>query len=589
MRAFLYLFVLVWLFPFHSAFAYDASVYLAPSIGADSDIAQQVAKAIRDNYSVKTKILTSDCTDTSCQVIAAGNTSAEVLLTFDITNMMGFYVADIRVYDISNSNAEIASAEAEGDSLATLTENTKEAVMGLAKERFVGIQQREITLQKQIELNTAKKEEPKEAVVPSGTSHFSIGQRKGWEISPFLGAELNNPVLSTLGAGLRVSKSFSDSLAFEGFAFYGADLGLRDIKDLTTTLVQIANSGSNVEFLQPIDKIGLAATGGVRWIPIRAHLGQKNKPGNIKFDVYGSAGLGIISTNLYYATYDEVDLVQLSTPMRQIRIPLTIGYGINFHISPKITLDIGARNILWQGIEPQYDPDYPRTEKQWYRREILHIGVTMLQKGFKYKKVTTPFRFQKLGRGSDWPKQRFEAGLGMVTNDPFLSLKLINLSYIRYLKENLSLHLDLGYSPDFGDSDWKPLTMQLVTENSVSPDISKIRAIGSCMLGFEPFLFVSKPLKGTFGFRTGYGVIQTFDDLSALQAEGDPRAESTQEQLHSGIVFGPYLTILNKDFGTFGLYLDNSFYIETIDGTTLEMKNNQILKIQYTIPLGIGG
>ena len=58
------------------------------------------------------------------------------------------------------------------------------------------------------------------------------------------------------------------------------------------------------------------------------------------------------------------------------------------------------------------------------------------------------------------------------------------------LTEIFAVELNLDFSPDLGDTDWKPLTKQLIEENHVSPDISKLTFFGSASFLFSPPWFV---------------------------------------------------------------------------------------------------
>jgi hypothetical protein len=74
---------------------------------------------------------------------------------------------------------------------------------------------------------------------------------------------------------------------------YAPDLGEEDLKELTSTLVQIANDSSKKgAFQQPLNKMILGATFDVRWAPV---YGKLNLIGEkvLNFDFYGVAGLGL--------------------------------------------------------------------------------------------------------------------------------------------------------------------------------------------------------------------------------------------------------------------------------------------------------
>ena len=207
-------------------------------------------------------------------------------------------------------------------------------------------------------------------------NRFFLKQER-FEFSPIIGFVPNDPMVNRITGGLLVAYHFSESLAAEGAFIYSPDLGLTDIKGLTTTLVQIAHSGSaNVEFQQPLDKLELGATFAVRWSPIYGKISLIGE-GVINFDVYGTAGLGMLSTNLYYAKYDEVEVVRLESPGRQLRVPLNLGFGINFFLSQMVSFKIDARSYLYQGKKPQYDPDIEVTEQRLYNTLVTSLGASV--------------------------------------------------------------------------------------------------------------------------------------------------------------------------------------------------------------------
>ena len=78
--------------------------------------------------------------------------------------------------------------------------------------------------------------------------------------------------------------------------------------------------------------------------------------------------------------------------------------------------------------------------------------------------------------------------------------------------------------------------------------------------------------------KFGMGFTQTKDDLSALQADNDERAISTEVQVHPTSNFGGGIRMsFNKNFAA-RVEGRSMIYIETVNATTLEMKNNFLLQ-----------
>lgn len=213
---------------------------------------------------------------------------------------------------------------------------------------------------------------PRQAV----QNRFFLKQER-FEFSPIIGFVPNDPMVNRITGGILVAYHFSESLAAEGAFIYSPDLGVADVKGLTKTLVYIASSGTtNVEFQQPLDKLELGATFAVRWSPIYGKISLIGE-GVVNFDVYGTAGLGMLSTNLYYAQYDPTNFVTLEAQGRQLRVPFNLGFGINFFANQSVAIKIDARSYLYQGPKPQYDPDVAVTENRLYNTLITSFGASV--------------------------------------------------------------------------------------------------------------------------------------------------------------------------------------------------------------------
>ena len=196
-------------------------------------------------------------------------------------------------------------------------------------------------------------------------------------------------------------------------------------------------------------------------------------------------------------------------------------------------------------------------------------------------KILQRKNFMKVGR--------FESSfhLGFVTNDPFINRYMIGASFAYHLTEVFGVEMTGTFSPDFGKGDWKPITNQLVLENKVSPDISKIIWSASGNFSFAPIygkLAVGKKIIGFDIFGVfGMGVVGTQDDLEALQCEEDQKCVDSQKQSHPTTTMGGgFRVIFSKNFSV-RLEGRSMIYIETIQSTTLEMKNNFILMGSATI------
>lgn len=185
---------------------------------------------------------------------------------------------------------------------------------------------------------------------------------------------------------------------------------------------------------------------------------------------------------------------------------------------------------------------------------------------------------------------RFEAGptMGAVVNDPFLNRFILGGVLDYHFTEVFGVELQVAYAPIFGtggenDPDWKELSKQLREMNSVAPDISKLTLNTSFSFLFSPIygkaaIFRTILIFDIFG-NFGAGIVQTSDDLVALGAdENDEEAIATQNQWHPTTIIGGGIRIAFNRTVTVRVEGKSMTYIEVINSSTLEMKNNFILQ-----------
>ena len=193
--------------------------------------------------------------------------------------------------------------------------------------------------------------------------------------------------------------------------------------------------------------------------------------------------------------------------------------------------------------------------------------------------------FMKIGR------TEIGLGGGLVTNDPFINRYIVRLDATYHFTEIASFQIEGGFSPNLGEADWKPITQQIIRNNKVTPDISKIQFYGDFTLQFAPIYGkVAAPGNKIINFDIyglfGTGIVQTADDLVALGKEQDPVAQRTEAQIHPSLNFGGGARVI---FGkNLALRVEGRgiSFIEILDGTSLEMKNNVILQASVAYFLG---
>lgn len=196
-------------------------------------------------------------------------------------------------------------------------------------------------------------------------------------------------------------------------------------------------------------------------------------------------------------------------------------------------------------------------------------------------KVLQPKEFLKIGRWEATPT------LGFVTNDPFVRRYLLGAGFTYHITEVFGAEVRGIFSPDLGPGDYKKITHQLIEENQVSPDISKIIWLAELNTTFSPFYgkvavngrsIVIFDLYGIFGF----GLAGTADDLDALQGNDDPLAEATANQVHATSNVGGGVRMAFSRNIAVRFEARSTIFIETVNSTTLEMKNNFHLNLGFS-------
>jgi outer membrane beta-barrel protein len=205
---------------------------------------------------------------------------------------------------------------------------------------------------------------------------FLKGER--FEVTPILGYVPNNPMVKRYVGGVLAGYHFSETLAAEGAFLYSPDLGTSDLKGLTNTLVAIANNGTgNASFQQPLDKMLLGATFAARWSPL---YGKLNLIGEqvLNFDAYFIGGLGMLSINEYYAEYsgNPAEPSQLQMVKAKTKVPVNLGFGMNFFMSSSVALKVDARSYFYVDKKPQYDPNVPVNDSRLYNNFVASVGAS---------------------------------------------------------------------------------------------------------------------------------------------------------------------------------------------------------------------
>jgi len=183
-----------------------------------------------------------------------------------------------------------------------------------------------------------------------------------------------------------------------------------------------------------------------------------------------------------------------------------------------------------------------------------------------------------------------ELSLGGFTtlNDPFLITRGVagSVSAPIAVPFRLGARASFSPAPARDDGDWRPLTTQLVEDNSVSPDISRTRWT-AMLVGEVPVVRgTTSELTVDLRLHGGVGWIHTVDDLVALQAVDDERAQSTERQTRSATAYG-LSTVVSPAAGPgVRVCLEWVDHIETVNATRLELKSAMRLGLEASFALG---
>jgi outer membrane beta-barrel protein len=194
----------------------------------------------------------------------------------------------------------------------------------------------------------------------------------------------------------------------------------------------------------------------------------------------------------------------------------------------------------------------------------------------KVIKVLQEKSFVKVGR--------FEGVIfgGGITNDPFIRRILFGLDLGYHVTEIFQVELQGSFSPDLDTGDHKAVTKQIIAANQVSPEISRMMAHATLNVNFSPFYgklatfgrnSIIFDLYGTFGT----GIVFTQDDLELTEQTDDPKATATQRQIHPALTFGGGVRVMFGKVAGIRFEVRDLSYINVLESTQLELKNNLML------------
>lgn len=182
------------------------------------------------------------------------------------------------------------------------------------------------------------------------------------------------------------------------------------------------------------------------------------------------------------------------------------------------------------------------------------------------------------------PSMELSSGVGAswTVNDPFVKRRGVDLSGQILLQDMLVVRLHGGWMPALDGRDLTRLTTQLGQDFGIQPDVSRIVARADASVGILPFQYERGRVTTRAGFTVSGGVVRTKDDLSVLQAQGDPMAEATADQWHATGGAGVQAELWWSVIGV-RLRAERAFYTEVVFSTTLETKQPRFVGLELAL------
>jgi outer membrane beta-barrel protein len=212
-----------------------------------------------------------------------------------------------------------------------------------------------------------------------------------FEIAPSFGYIPNNAFVSNYYGGALLAYHFSETFAAEGAFLYAPNSGESGVKNLTKTLVAIAKeSNPDTTFRQPLDRLQLGAIFSARISPVYGKINLIGE-GVLNFDVYGTAGVGLLLITKDYASpnpdWNQDDpasspIIVEASPTTVANPALNLGIGMDFFLTQSLALKIDARSAFYIAEEPDYGNKLPNgdpkpLESQLYPTFMTTAGLSI--------------------------------------------------------------------------------------------------------------------------------------------------------------------------------------------------------------------
>jgi len=163
------------------------------------------------------------------------------------------------------------------------------------------------------------------------------------------------------------------------------------------------------------------------------------------------------------------------------------------------------------------------------------------------------------------------AGIELVANDPFVSRRGPTLAVEIRPVPYLGFSVMGGVYPNFGQLDWTPLMTEILEENQIAPDISRIMSRQRAAAHWFPVNTELGELVSSVGLFVGGGLMHTRDDLEVLHEEETRRFVDSEKQAHGSFSWGLTAEVRRKSIGM-RVRFEESRYQELVGRNKTEKK-----------------
>jgi hypothetical protein len=172
-------------------------------------------------------------------------------------------------------------------------------------------------------------------------------------------------------------------------------------------------------------------------------------------------------------------------------------------------------------------------------------------------------------------------GVSHTANDPFQRVVGGELTAMWAFSPLFSVEGRLAWHPH-RVTGMNGLARQLTSSLHITPDLSYPVGRAEVAGAFTPLRSSYGGWNGAGGVYVGAGVIQTRDDLGAIQMEDEATAMATEVEVHPTGLYGLTFEAMYGHVG-FRVRTERLFYVETINSVVLESKRPRNIALEGVV------